>query len=393
MNKRKKLGLNYKNRKGNLISKKVFIPLNATCCKNKCNIVISEDIQHNIFKEFYALGDLSSQDQVIMNGIQINDKNRSTCSDTGIAPKSGRSLHQPHNYNAESREIIMNHIKSFLAHESHYSRRNTSCLYLSPSLNIQKMYDLYKVYCQEKEIENISSYSLYRIMFEKTGLKFKQPYVDTCKTCDEFNIKSKYVSGNELIDLNNKNQEHHEMVESAYNSKNLNKQLLDTNSGLKVIVFDLQQCLPTPDLKTNIVFYKRQLWTYNETIRDIGLNKSYCYMWHEALAGRGSNQIASILYKFIEDNIPNTVTHLITYSDTCSGQNRNVNVALMFMFAVQKHPSIQIVDQKFLVPGHTHLECDGDHARIERCKKQSDSIIAIPMDWYNFVRNVRGKYH
>lgn len=74
------------------------------------------------------------------------------CSDTGIAPKSGRGLHQPHNYNSELREIIMNHIKSFPAHESHYSRRNTSCLYLSPSLNIQKMYDLYKVYCQEKEI-------------------------------------------------------------------------------------------------------------------------------------------------------------------------------------------------------------------------------------------------
>jgi len=66
-------------------------------------------------------------------------------------------------------------------------------------------------------------------------------------------------------------------------------------------------------------------------------------------------------------------------------------LALMFMFAIQKHPSLQIIDQKFLVPGHTHLECDSDHAKIKRYKKQSDSIIAIPMDWYNFVRSVRGK--
>jgi len=88
------------------------------------------------------------------------------------------------------------------------------------------------------------------------------------------------------------------MLNYAYNSKRLDKlRLGGIMPTLKVIVFDLQQCLPTPDLKTNIVFYKRQLWTYNETIRDIGLNESFCYMWHEAIAGRGSNQIASVLYK------------------------------------------------------------------------------------------------
>jgi len=212
-------------------------------------------------------------------------------------------------------------------------------------------------------------------IFSETGLKFKVLYIDTCKTCDEFKTKSKHVNGNDLQILTNKNQEHQDMVEFAYNSKRLDKLRLGTTPTLKVIVFDLQQCLPTPDLKTNIVFYKRQLWTYNETIRDIGLNKSICYMWHEAIAGRGSNQIASILYKFIEENIQNTITHLITYSDTFSGQNRNMNVALMFMFAIQKHPSLQIIEQKFLVPGHTHLECDSDHARIERYKNNRIQLL------------------
>ncbi|KAF0745517.1 Uncharacterized protein FWK35_00022366 [Aphis craccivora] len=277
MNKRKKLGMDYKNRNGKKIPQKIFIKLNAPCCKNMSSI-------------------------------------------TGISPKSGRGLHQPHNYNAESREIILNHIKIFPAHESHYSRKHTSLLYLSPSLNIQKTK-----------------------IFSETGLKFKMPYIDTCKTCDEFKIKSKYVTGNDLDILTKKNQEHQYMVEYAYNSKKLDKLRLDTMPTLK------------------------------------------------AIAGRGSNQIASVLYKFIEENIPNTITHLITYSDTCSDQNHNMNVALMFMLATQKHPSLQIIDQKFLVPGHTQLECDSDHAKIERYKKQSDSIIAIPIDWYNFVRSVRGK--
>lgn len=69
--------------------------------------------------------------------------------------------------------------------------------------------------------------------------------------------------------------------------------------------------------ETRVVFYKRQLWTFNETIRDIGLNESYCYMWHEGLARRRLNQIASILYKFVLEKVPNSVTYLVTYSDTC----------------------------------------------------------------------------
>jgi len=81
-------------------------------------------------------------------------------------------------------------------------------------------------------------------------------------------------------------------------------------------------------------------------------------MWHEGLTGRGSNEIGSILYKHIMKKIPISVNYLITYSDTCAGQIRNINVAIMFMLAIQKHPTLKIIDKKFLVPGHTNLECD-----------------------------------
>lgn len=136
------------------------------------------------------------------------------------------------------------------------------------------------------------------------------------------------------------------------------------DTKIKVINMHKIQCLPTPDLKANVVFYKKLLWTYNETIRDIGSKESYCYMWHEGLAGRGSNEIGSILYKHIMEKIPKFINHLITYSDTCAVQNRNSNVAIIFMLAIQKHPTLQIIDKKFLVSCHTHLECDSDHSRI-----------------------------
>jgi len=70
-------------------------------------------------------------------------------------------------------------------------------------------------------------------------------------TCDEFKIKSKHVFDEELQNLNKKNQDHINMVELAYSLKKEDELLLTTTSSLKVIVFDLRQCLPTPDLKTN----------------------------------------------------------------------------------------------------------------------------------------------
>jgi len=128
------------------------------------------------------------------------------------------------------------------------------------------------------------------------------------------------------------------MDDTAYTLKTRDIDLITSTPIIKIIVFDMRQCLPTPDLKTNVVFYKRQLWTYNETIRDIGKKTTYCCTWREASGGCGSNEVTSILYKYIADNAPNSIAHLITYSDTCSGQNRNINVALIL--AVKIHSSL-----------------------------------------------------
>lgn len=104
---------------------------------------------------------------------------------------------------------------------------------------------------------------------------------------------------------------HHQEADKAYKTKQLDKELSKSDRHLKVITFDLQQILPTPYLTTGSVFYKRQLHTYNLTIHDCNINQSVHCMWHDAIAGRGANEIASCLYKYIlelDDNIERYVT-------------------------------------------------------------------------------------
>ncbi|KAJ4432532.1 hypothetical protein ANN_21155 [Periplaneta americana] len=92
-----------------------------------------------------------------------------------------------------------------------------------------------------------------------------------------------------------------------------------------------------------------------------------------------------------DNRLPDHVEEITFYSDFCGGQNRNSIVAAMFSFVIDKNPNIREIHHKFLVSGHTHMECDVDHAVIEREKKRTGMKINHPNDWYQLVRSCKRK--
>lgn len=50
---------------------------------------------------------------------------------------------------------------------------------------------------------------------------------------------------------------------------------------------------------------------------------------------------------------------VVTYSDSCGGQNRNIVLATLWMSAVQEL-DLNSVDHIFMVSGHSFLLCDED---------------------------------
>lgn len=72
------------------------------------------------------------------------------------------------------------------------------------------------------------------------------------------------------------------------------------------------------------------------------------------------------------------------WSDGCGYQNRNPNVANAFSELARKYRVL--ITQKYLVAGHTQMECDSMHSTIERKMKMD---IITPRDYMIILQTAR----
>lgn len=86
-------------------------------------------------------------------------------------------------------QFVKEHIDSFPRIESHYCRRDSQKQYLSPELNISKMYRLYNDYfCVERNIQAVSLFVYQKTFHEyDPRLDFYKPKKDQCSLRNSFN--------------------------------------------------------------------------------------------------------------------------------------------------------------------------------------------------------------
>ena len=178
---------------------------------------------------------------------------------------------------------------------------------------------------------------------------------------------------------------HKAKAERAYQQLKEDIALSRSRSDLELLTFDLEQSLPTPVLTTNVAFYKRQLWTYNVGIHNGKTGSACMHMFHEGTASRGSNEIGSCILKHLRE-MNTDVKHLILYGDSCGGQNCNIFVCLLLHIVCSPEFTISVINQKFMVPGHSYLPNDRDFGSVETAKRRAQHLY-IPQHWYELVRN------
>lgn len=301
-----------------------------------------------------------------------------------------RGKHEPANkLSEEETQVIKIHIEKFPVTESHYCRKTSNRKYLDATLSISKMYALYKDVCKEsgKIPRSLTTYK--RIFCRDYNYSFFKPRKDQCSLCTKYQLAT-----NEQKTILQKTYDDHKQREiDANNAKKFDKERASNNPDFITVTFDLQSVLQIPCSDVSPMYYSRKLCAYNLTIYEGATpNNAFCFAWTELNGARGSLEIATCLYEYL-NNLPEYVKELSLFSDTCSGQNRNQNVlAMLYYFVHYKSRHIEIIEQKFLESGHSMMECDSMHSAIERAKRNLS--VYTMNDWLNIFkmsRSNRGK--
>ena len=446
--KKRAYGEKYINSKNATVPEKTYKP--GSCkCRFKCTETFTEPDQSEICKSFYQLGDFTRQKDFIAAHIieekpkqhsssegcrkrkvargyylPLNGQKRRVCGDffcktldlklRGVqkfldaratnppglqssASSDQRGKHTAHNKTSDWKiELIREHIGMFPCMESHYCRKKTQRKYLDAKLTIKKMYEAFKIFYHQKlairqqmgesftgHSTSVPSELVYRRIFgNEFNLSFFVPKKDQCNIC------VKYTSSSEKPQLEEVYQAHVKSKNRAQQEKSADKALSIVDPiQYHVVTFDLQSVLQLPSGDVGQLYYKRKLVVYNLTVYGmVSPNDAYCFNWTECDGKKGANEIGSILHKYIM-SLPVHTKHVVLFSDSCTGQNRNQYIASILLHTVVSKPNLEIIDHKFLVPGHTHMECDSMHAAIEYAHKNV-SIYSIH-DWHNVMKSAR----
>lgn len=111
------------------------------------------------------------------------------------------------------------------------------------------------------------------------------------------------------------------------------KRVID--SSFTAVAFDLQDMLATPhgaDAEICIQFHNFSN-CFTSGVR---------YLRNETEGAKDSTEIGLALLDYLK-NLPQTVIHPATFSDTCSGQNRKFSTT----------SNLKIIDMKFIEPGNS----------------------------------------
>jgi len=431
-------GAEYINRSNNIVPKKKFE--NKDCgCQKKCKDVIDEDIRKNHFDNFWKMGSFETQNAYLCGCVQSMPIKRRRPRDGSRCMKSSSNVYclsnvgdstivvckkyflqtfaisegrlnraimkhaegkcagsddrgkasNPHKLSNDIVKNVCDHIQSFPAYVSHYTRKhNPDRKYLNENLNVRKMYMLYKEKCSELNILPVKEHMYRHIFNTRFNLHFKKPRKDTCKKCDEYKVKLDASGDQEAIqNLKDEHALHLLNAEEARNSMKEDAEKAKCSDNVYVCSIDLQKALPFPILTVSDAYYKRNMYCYNLGIHDLRENIGFFYVWDETIASRGSQEIASCLIKHIK-TVAGNKEKIIIYSDTCPGQNRNIKLALSLLKLVQSDIiTTNVIEQKFLVSGHSFLPNDSDFGSVESAARHS--TIYVPEDWYRCMKTAR----
>lgn len=274
-----------------------------------------------------------------------------------------------------------NYLRDFLVKfpklESHYCRKDSEKEYLQTEhRTITDVYNDYAKFCAI-DTQNKLSITTFSKMLKALNYSLFKPRKDQCDDCVAYKVgnlpETEFRKHRAEVDLCRKEKE---------------KDVRDGLLGLCILLCqDVEAVQLCPRLFASALYFKLKLQVHNFTIYDIISHRSSNYVWDETQGEVKASIFVSIIVKHIEELVENSDTNvpIIIYSDGCGYQNRNAILSSALSQLAIKCSATII--QKFLVKGHTQMECDSSHALIER--KTKGMTVNVPDDFVEAVKTAR----
>ena len=138
----------------------------------------------------------------------------------------------------------------------------------------------------------------------------------------------------------------------------------------------MQKIILLPKLTTKEHFFVSRLVVFNVTFASMtGTEDDHVILWHEAIAGRLAENVASAYIKCIEMcQHPN----IVLWVDNCSGQNKNWTLITTLAKCVNAEWEPQNITLKYLERGHTFMKADSIHGNIGKKMKKEPEVLTMP---------------
>lgn len=234
----------------------------------------------------------------------------------------------------------------------------------------------------------------YEIIQYETSISIHVPLQDTCALCDRIKVESNHEKNKNKRDQLAKQKNEH-LDEVKRTNRLCKTDMTSADEKLLVLTVDLQKALPLPILTVGLAYYKRNFYVYNFGICMFpevdDLNRFACmYVWSENEGSRGAVETTSCVIDCLKKS-GDDVKQVIIWSDKCAGQNRGIkNCIALLRFLSNPTTSIETIDLKFKVSGHSTLPNDAHFGVIER-KINNSETVEIPSDYNKIIENAREK--
>lgn len=285
--------------------------------------------------------------------------------------------------------FITDFVQTLPKYESKIKPKSSPIKYLHPNLTVQKLYQLYANVCKFKQRKSVSK-AIFERELKKKFIHLKQfKNSKDCRTCKliKEQKKRKVLSVERKEEIEEEEKNHVDAVKAI--KEELMQSISTDEESTEVLIIELQQPQEMPRVSLEESYDWKPLWHFNLCVFNEKSKEAHMYVWNEAIAQNGPEQVASCVFKHIRTAISKSAKKVILYSKSSSLYgNMRMSLMLKKLRDYQKGVDLVTIEQRFFMAGHDSNDCNRCFDFIVKQKKQyheKEEYLYAPDDWKELI--------